>query len=368
MRIRPHLILLLVAFAASGCSSNETEPVAPPRPVKYALVESSGGRLERTYAGVTRSSSLTNLSFRTGGLLLELRVQVGRRVRKGELLARLDQKDVTIAYEQAQVDVRNAKAQFDAASSAYQRVKQLYETNNASLSDLEAAKSSYSSAQSAYEISLKRLELQKSKIDHTVIVAPMDGIVSAVESEVNEVVQAGRTIVVMSREGDSDIEARVGVPERHIRDVQNGMAVQVYINSLKDTVNGLVTEIAYGSSSGGATYPVTIALDAGPAMGIRPDVPVDVVFRFGSEREQPQVMVPLKAVASGVDGSYVFVLDTTGTEGLHQVRKAMVELGELTGDGYAIRSGVSDGELVAVAGLSSLFDGLRVTLLKPELP
>jgi multidrug efflux system membrane fusion protein len=362
IRINHYFTLLLLIALSSGCQ-NEVVPEEQIRPVKYARVEQAGGNKERTYAGITRSASLTNLSFRTGGLLLELNAQVGERVRKGSLLARLDQKDAKLAYEQAMVDVQNAKAQFDAASSGFQRAKQLYETNNASLSDYEAAKSSYSSAQSAYEISLKRLDLQQSKIDYTEIIAPMNGIISAVQSEVNEVVQSGRTIIVMSREDNSDMEVEVGLPERYISEIKNGDFVIVRINSINGTFPGLVTEVAYSSSGSGATYPVTVALDIRSNQNIRPDMPAEVTFSFGSAREESFLVAPLKAVGSGVDGNHVFTLETTDEEGIYLAQKVAVELGVITKDGYIIRSGLEEGDLVAVAGLRVLYDGRKVKLL-----
>jgi RND family efflux transporter MFP subunit len=357
------MLIIPAIFFSCGNDKKESKNQGI-KSVKYSVIEQAGGIRERTYPGITQSSSLTNLSFRSGGLLVQLNVKVGMRVKKGNLLARLDQKDVKLAYDQALADVQNAKAQYDAASSGFERAKKLYETNNASLTDYEAAKSSYSNAQSSYEISLKRLDLQKSQIDYTEIISPMDGIISGVESEINEVIQPGRTIIVMSRENENDMEVQVGIPESYINEIQNGDEVDIKIGSIDNTFSGVVTEVAYSSSGTGVTYPVTVSLDTKGNRSVRPDMPAEVTIRFGSSDQQSFLVAPLKAIASGVDGNYVYRLLADKEDGIYIAKKVNVELGTITKNGYIIREGLKEGDLVAVAGLRSLYEGRKVKLLE----
>lgn len=356
------IILGVLALFLVNCENKNKTPSQDFKRVKYTVVERDGGIKKRSYSGITQSSSITNLSFRSGGLIVELNAKVGQRVNKGDLLARLDQKDAQLAYDQALVDVQNSKAQFDAAASGFDRVKKLYETNNASLSDYEAAKSTYSSAQSAYQISLKRLDLQGSKLNYTLIKAPMKGVISGINSEINEVVQAGRTIIVISKEGEKDMEVLVGVPEKYINEVKNGDLVDVEVGSINANFSGVVTEVAYASLNTGVTYPVTISVDSKGNDAMRPDMPVNVTFDFGISNKQSVLVAPLKAVASDTDGNYVFRLQLEG-EDLYRVEKVTVELGAITKNGYIVKTGVSEGDLLVVAGLRSLYDGLQVKLL-----
>lgn len=329
--------------------------------MKYAQVQQSGGIVERTYSGTTQSSSVTHLSFRTGGMIVKLNAKVGQRVKKGALLAQLDQKDALLAYDQALADVQSAKVQYDNAASSFERTKKLYETNNTSLSDYERAKTSYANAESSYEISLKRLDLQESQVAYTKIIAPMNGIISEVRSEINEVIRSGSTIIMMSSEGNNDIEAQVGVPEKYINEIQNGDQVEISIRSIDQTFKGSVAEVAYASSTTGVTYPVTVVIESKASNQLRPDMPVEVTFRFGDADQKLILVAPLKAIASGVDGHYVFKL--TADENGYLVNKSIVELGDITKDGFEIKSGVSEGDIVAVAGLSSLYEGRKVKLL-----
>ena len=264
------LALLLIPLLYGCGSSSEEERATAVKPINYGVVESFGGLTTRTFNGITQSGSETNLSFRTGGLITRLNGAVGQRIKKGEVLAQLDQTDALIALEQAQLDVANAKVQLETASSSFERMKQLYQTNNASLSDYERAKSSLANAQSSYEIALKRLDKQQLQVSYTTLTAPMSGVVSSVNVEANEVIRSGQSILIMSREDARDIEAQAGVPEKYISQIRQGSPTSIRIPTLSSEFEGVITEVGYTSS--GSTYPVITSL-TNPTDEIRPGMP-----------------------------------------------------------------------------------------------
>lgn len=359
MRYTKFLYLAIPLMLMVGCN-NATEEVKkePVKPIKHGLVESFGGLTTRTFNGITQSGSETNLSFRTGGLITQLNVSVGQRVRRGQALAQLDQTDVRLALEQAELDVANAEVQLQTATSTFDRIKLLYETNNVSLSDYDQAKSTLSNAQSSYEISLRRLDLQRSQLSYTTLTAPMSGIVSTVNVERNEVIRAGQSILTMSQENARDIEAQAGVPERYISQVQQGSTTTIRIPTLNVEFEGVITELGYNSSGG--TYPVITSMD-NPSSDVRPGMPVEVTFTFGDESQQSQLIVPVKAVGEDENGAFVYVL--TPSDELYQVEKVSIEIGSLISGGFIVRSGLEEDQIVATAGLRTLFDGMKVTLL-----
>ncbi len=361
MRLLKYTTLALVmAFSIQGCKNTETEEKQEKvKPVRYGRVEMLGGQSTRSFNGITESGSETNLSFRAGGLINKLNVSVGQHVKKGQLLAQLDQKDVLLGLDQAKLDVKNAKVQLETAKSSFDRIKELFQTSNASLSDYEQAKSTFSNAQSAYEISLKRLDLQKSQVSYTSIYAPMSGIVSSVNIELNEVARAGQPILTMSQEDSKEIEARAGVPEKYISQVEIGSAASIRIPTLSQYFDGVITEVGYTSSGG--TYPVITSI-SNPTEEIRPGMPVEIVFSFGDEDAPKQLVVPVKAVGENDEGKFVYVLDPLENN-VYSAKKVTVEIGNLTSPGFIVRSGLSEDQLVATAGLRTLYDGMKVTLL-----
>lgn len=363
MKMKNTYLALLSLILLNGCSnSREKEEKALVKPIKYGMVESFGGLTTRTFNGITQSSSETKLSFRTGGLITRLNAAVGQRIKKGQQLARLDQTDALLALQQAEADAANAKVQLETASSSFERIKQLYQTKNASLSDYEKAKSTLSNAQTSYEISSKRLDLQRSQVSYTTLTAPMFGIVSSVNVEANEVVRPGQSILTMSREDANDIEAQVGVPEKYISMVKQGQPTKIGIPTLSSKFDGVITEVGYSSSGG--TYPVTTSL-TNPTDDMRPGMPVEVMFTFGDKDQQQQLIVPVKAVGEDESGPFVYILSSENDE-IYVAKKTPIEIGSLTTGGFIARSGLIENQIVAMAGLRTLYDGMKVKLLNQK--
>ncbi len=362
-RVKYLYMTLIALILLSGCGNlSEEEKKELVKPIKYGVVESFGDLTTRTFNGITQSGSETKLSFRTGGLITRLNVGIGQRIKKGELLAQLDQTDVLLALQQAQADVTNTKIQMETASSSFERVTKLYQTNNASLSDYEKAKSTLSNAQSSYEISLKRLDLQRSQVSYTTISAPMSGIISSVHVEANEVVRPGHIILTMSKEDASDIEAQAGVPEKYISQIKQGSATKIRVPALSSEFDGVITEVGYTSSGG--TYPVITSL-SNPIDELRPGMPVEVTFTFDNENQEKQLIVPVKAVGEDESGQFVYALSPINNE-VYEAKKMTIEIGRLTSEGFIVRSGLAQDQIVAVAGLRTLYDGMKVSLLNQQ--
>lgn len=350
------LALLFCLTACGGDSDNAPQEVV--KPVKYGEVTQRGGVVVKTFNGTSQSGSQTNLSFRSNGLITKLNVKVGDRVQKGQLLAELDKKDIALNYEKAKAAERNAKIQLENAKSSLDRMKLLYQSNSISLAEYEQAKNSFSNSQSNYETAKRSLDLQGSQFSYAKIIAPTKGVISSINAEINEFAQAGSPIFVMNS-GDGDIEVNIGIPGTYINDLRNGDSVKVAINDRE--LNGLITEIGF-SSGASSTYPVTIKLTtADPS--IKPGMSATASFRFGEESEKTeQLVVPVKAVGEDQGGNFAFALEAVGDN--YIARKKVISLGGLTNEGFVVNEGLNQGDKVAIAGLSSLYDGLKVKLLE----
>ncbi len=350
--------LIIVLFSFSACGDAEKATKDPIKPVKYVIIGNNNNAGTKTFNGISKSGSETKLSFRSSGLIVLLDGKNGEKVRKGQVLARLDQKDISLSYDKAKASVRSAESQLELSKSNLDRIKELYQSNSASLADYEQAKNNYSSAQANYENSVKSMNIQSSQFEYAVIKAPMDGIITEVNADVNEVAQAGSPIFIMNSEGD-DLEITVGVPESYISKIQEGKSVQVSINNT--SLEGLITEVAF-STGGSLTYSVIVKL-INPSSDLRPGMPAEVLFALDSDKTpSSQILIPVKGVSNDVNGDFVFVLEKDKQES-YQVRKIYVELGELKTGGFVVNSGLNKGDLVAIAGLRTLHEGMSVKLL-----
>ena len=344
-----------------SCSTQEAEKKVAIRPVKYARIGLGAQYQTKKFNGISKSGTETKLSFRTNGLITLLDAKIGRKIKKGELLAKLDQKDISLAYDKAKTAVKSARSQMELAQSNLERIKKLYQANSASLSDYEQAKNNYSNAQSNYENAKKSLNIQASQFEYAKIIAPENGIITAVNAEINEFVQAASTVFIMNSENE-DLKISVGVPEAYISKIKNGDEVSVLINT--HNIKGTVYEVGFSSGST-ITYPVTVTL-INPTDDLRPGMPAEVTFSFQNNKNtsatSKELLIPGNAVGNDQKGSFTFVLKAQ-EDGNYLAQKRIIELGDLKNQGFVVKSGLKESELVATAGLRTLYDGMIVRLI-----
>jgi len=375
-----------------GCGETEQQITTPSiRPVKYVKLADSDQSHQHFYTGLSKARTESALSFRVGGTITKRFVEVGDRVKKGQLLATLDPTDYNINYNQSLASVKSseaqirtseaqlesAKASYISAESNYKRFQNLYETNSVSLSDFEQAKANYEASKANYEAAKSQVVAAKAganscqsvalsaanQISYTRLTTPFAGIISAVQAEQNEAVGQGTPIMIINSDGNPKVE--VGVPENMISQVRENAEVEVNFTSISNkTYKGIVTEVGYSPS--GSTYPVTIELNNGDEK-IRPGMPCDVRLDFHEEKKGKQsiMRIPSSAAGSDKDGSFVYVL-TPSNDNIYQAKRTNVKLGELTDAGFEVLSGLSAGQYVAAAGLNNLRDGMEVRLFSDQ--
>ena len=354
-----NLGLIIAIFLIASCSQEETKKIESLRPVKYQAASLMGGSLGRTFSGSAKAGVQTEMSFKVAGTIEKINVKVGQRVRKGYLIAVLDPSDYLLDYEEADASVKNADAQEKKAKSNYERVSILYENQNASLAEYEAAKAEFESAKANEKALKQKRKLAQLQLDYTRLYAPVSGIVNYVYAEENENVARGGSIVTLSS-GDN-IEVTAGIPEQYIANIEIDQKASVRFPSLPDQeFTGVISEVSYALSDETAVYPVTVELES-PSSSIRPGMAADVNIGFEGQTTEPSLIVNASAVGEDQNGNFVFVLEQEQGEE-YVARKRPVEVGQLTSEGFEINSGLKEQELVAVAGLQTLLDGMKVSL------
>jgi multidrug efflux pump subunit AcrA (membrane-fusion protein) len=137
-------IQLVTAFIPlillSGCGEEKKEKEEILRPVKYEVVGSSEASQIRIFSGVAKAGDEIDLSFRASGIVTKLNAVVGQKVKKGALIAKLDNVQANLAYEQSVAALNSASSAKNTAKSSLDRIKSLYEKGSNSLSDYENAK------------------------------------------------------------------------------------------------------------------------------------------------------------------------------------------------------------------------------------
>ncbi len=354
--------IVLASATLIGCSGSppEQEPI---RPVRVEQVYRTGGSRVRTFSGTARAGVQSRLSFKVAGTVRRIPVKVGDTVRSGQLLAELDPRDYELRVEDADAALAQARARARNAGSNLDRVRSLYENNNASRTDYDAARAEFEYSTAQVSSVEKRLELARSQLSYTRLLSPLAGAISAVEAEANENVAIGQTAVVLT--SGNRPEVQVAIPEVFIARVREGGSVEVTFDALPgEVLEAVITEVGVTSGGLATTFPVIVRLsDASP--DILPGMAAEVAIRFETADGRDRMIVPPFAVGEDLQGRFVFIAEPGAGE-LATVSRRNVKVGDLTGDGLEILEGLEEGRLLITAGISRVEDGMQVRLIPAD--
>ncbi|TYA56052.1 efflux RND transporter periplasmic adaptor subunit [Formosa maritima] len=329
------------------------------RPVKYTEVKLSGGEKTRGFSGTAKTEKIINLSFRNTGIIVMLDMKLGQKVKKGDLLSQLDNVQARLNYESAIESKNSAESQMNTAKLSLNRVRTLFEKGSTSLSDYESAKNSYRTAVASFESSKRSVAIQEEQIKFGYLYAPEDGSIASVVAEVDENVSPGQTIGVLN--AGTAIEIEIGLPESVINNVHKDMPVKVSFTAIEDKIfDALVSEVSSSLDNNTSTYPIRVTI-IDKDERIKSGMAASVVFDFGSVvSNEKQLVIPPVSVGEDGDNRFVFLIQ--GSEDSYTIKKQPVKLGELTSEGFIIKTGLEEGQKIATAGLQTLLDGQKVKL------
>ena len=361
----------LTAALLFGCNSEQAPPEEILRPVRTMTVASRSSNELRVFSGTAKAGRETRLSFRVSGRIERLPVKVGTTVRRGQLVASLERKDFEISLLQADASVAQAEATARNAESNLDRIRGLWENENASQEELDSARANAESSRAQVEVAKQEQQAASRQLDYTRLYAPENGAIASLDVEISENVSQGQSVALLTSGDLSEVE--VSMPEVLISEIDTGERVKVSFASLPgQDFQGTVTEVGVAAVSGSTTFPVTVQLNESNA-GVRSGMAADVEFSFTQEATagaQPieSIFIPAYAVGEDQDGRYVFVLTADSEPGVGVVRRQDVAVGQLNGLGeLEITSGLDDGTEVVTAGVRRLRDGQRVRLQEAAL-
>lgn len=350
---------LIIVFLLVGCGEKEVKEDVVLRPVKYAEVTYLGGQKARQFSGTAKTEKIVNLSFRSSGIITKLDMKLGQTVKKGQLLGTLDNVSARLSYESSIASKNSAESQMNTAKLSLNRMRTLYEKGSASLSDYEAAKNSYRTAVASFESAKRSVAIQQDQIQFGYLYAPEDGVIASVSAEVDENVSPGQPIGVLN--AGTSIEISLGLPESVINAIKKGMDVKVSFTAIEgEKFNAIVTEVAPALDANTSTYPITVMVTDKDDR-IKSGMAANVLFEFVNEDlAKDVIVVPASAVGEDGNGRFVFLVEGDSTKA--SVKKQSITIGNLTPQGFQVKTGLKPGQKIATAGLQTLLDGQDVKL------
>ena len=293
------------------------------------------------YVGVVEEESSTSVSFTGMAMLKTLTVGEGETVRKGQLLAVIDE-------TQARNALATTKAALDQAKDAYDRMKLLHD--NQSLPDMKwvEVESKVAQAQSAYDMAKKNLEDCR-------IYAPVSGVVGTKIMGVGETVLPTEPVLTIL--SIDKVKVRVSIPEREIAAIHASTATQITVDALEgETFQGGRIEKGVTADPMTHTYDIRITVP-NPGHRLLPGMVARVSLPLTPSQggDRGRFSLPVRAVQQATDKS-LFVW--TVQQG--KAHRTPVSIGQTTGNRVVITSGLADGDQVIVDGYQKVGEGTPV--------
>jgi multidrug efflux system membrane fusion protein len=356
-RVRGLVPSLLLLTLVAGCEKQPaTQTVA--RPVRVVRVGEQPEAGFIRYAGEVKARYETRLSFRVAGKVVARHVEVGARVRKGQLIAEIDPTDYQLAAQGLTAQLAAARAERDFAHADLGRYQALLDQRFISPAEYDRRETFYQTTRARVNALEAQLQQARNQIGYTRLYADRTGVITAREVEAGQVVSAGQPIVAVAELGDKEIV--IDIPESRIAGVQAGeeVAVELWANR-GQRFKGRTREIAPSADPPSRTYRIKVTLLEGKdiaQLGMTATVYVAVP---GTE----ELAIPLAAVFSPRnerDLARVWVVD----EATYTVRSVPVELGPPLNDERIVTAGLSAGQLIVTAGVTRLIEGQAVQLVE----
>ena len=302
-RFLPGLALGMAVLLLSGCGADEPAQ-APPRPAIVVQPQPAAATLQ-VFSGEVRAREEPSLAFRVGGKIAQRRVDVGARVRAGEVLAELDPQDLTLQAEAARAQLAAAEAELELARTERDRYDRMLERQLVSRSVFDAKQASFDAARAKAESARAQLAVTQNQRDYARLPAPADGVIAARMAEAGQVVAAGQAVFTLAVDGAREVA--ISVPEAQVGRLSVGLPVLVELWSRGgERWPGTVREVSPAADPQARTFAARVSFTAPDGASI--DLGQSArVYLVGSD--DAQLSVPLSAVGGEAGEAFVWVID-----------------------------------------------------------
>lgn len=330
------MFIAAAVVMAAGCGNNESKEVqtvvvetAPSVAVEQVFVKDVPQ--EATYTSTVQAYVKNNIVPQTAGRITKINVEVGDRVKKGQVLAEIDK----VQLQQAQLQLHNAEVELG-------RLRALYEAGGLSKSDLDAVELQYN---------VTKTQVQN-LIENTTLLSPIDGIITARNYDAGDMYSMSAPIFTV--EQIKPVKLLVGISESDYSRVKRGDRVTVKADAFPDlTFDGKIERIYPTIDPATRTFTVEV-LVANNYSTLRPGMFSRVTVNFGTNKN---VVIPDVAVVKqqGSGEKFVYVLNEDST-----VTYRKIVLGRRMGTEYEVIEGLKDGDKIVIGGQIRLKDGVKV--------
>lgn len=315
------------------------------RKVKYESAVEANASFESSYfPGKVIAATDVNLGFRVAGIIDDVCAEDGRYVHEGDIIARLDSRDYALQLSATQ-------AEYDAIKSEVDRVVALYADQSVSTND-------YDKATNGLKAITAKLEAHKNALADTELRAPFNGYIQKSNFGKGEAVAAGTPVISII--SDTAPQITIDIPAANYLKHSRLMSATASIDIFAGVNFPLIFNGITPKANLNQLYKLTFTLDTSGDIVPSAGMSAMVELRYYTESESDEsVIIPFSAIVESSSQSSVWVVSNNA------VQSRKVTVSEIKSDGRAVISdGLKAGERVVVAGVNSLKEGQKVTLLQ----
>jgi RND family efflux transporter MFP subunit len=360
--MKPTLIIVatLAAMTLQACATSSTaeQTGGAPIPVKIGKTTQIEGREEVAVSGtITSPAAPSNVSFLVSGKVTQVGPREGDPVRKGQLLAAIDQTDYQLALTAAEKQTEMARIAFERAEDEHRRMKMLFDSKSLAPNDYEKYRSAYESARQQHEQVVASERISRKRLADAELRSPIDGFISRRSIEPGQTASAGQAVFEVANL--DTVEVSVGVPETDVHLVRVGQQAAVTLPALPgELFKGVVRLVNVSADPATRTFMTRISIP-----NSRHTLRIGMVAeaRIRGDKVVRMLTAPAEAVVRDAQGATIVYVDYPDQNRVYAKR---VEVGAPWERGLEIKSGLSGDEWIVLAGQTRLRDGAAVSATK----
>lgn len=336
------LIFLIIALTAclSACDKEElqsgkTSPTLPPAKVSVARVTKEVAANQVEVVGTVQAVEQAEIASKMTGNILTLPVDLGSKVKKGELLVELSAGEVS-------AQVQQAKAQLEQARRNLTREENLLKKNATTQQTVKSLRDSARIAEAAYKEALTMLNYSR-------ISAPFAGIITRKLANVGDLATSGKPLLYMEQE--NNLQVLTDIPEAMILHIKKDDRLPIYVPSVELKIEGVVAEVSPIAEPSSRSAPIKLRIAPDPRLRSGQFARVTLAME-----KAETLTVPTQAVQSIGQIERVFVVHE------NKARLRLVRTGAKSDGHIEILSGLQENETIVSEGNQTLLDGQPVTI------
>jgi RND family efflux transporter MFP subunit len=376
---------------AQATSEKEQKSAAPAVGAHFGKIAMRTLPRRLQVSGTLDPDERSEIAAQAGGIVLHAPIDLGTRVKKGDIMVELDQREASLRVQTASAtaqqqrarlgldprkkfdpedvaDVRAAKEALDLAEMDFKRSEALYKEGAIAQAQFDLAKSNRDRAAAQYDVARNSIDqayaglsaadaqagLSQKSLDDTKIRAPFDGIVAEKRIAEGEFASPGRVIAVLVK--DDVLRLHFDVAEADIGGIQEGANVEIHVDAFPDKAfPGVVKHIGASVKVQSRTLPVEAEV-ANVGLGLKPGLFARATVALGGP-PVPTLLVPQAAIGPTGATHHVFVRKGD------RVEERLVTVGAYVDDLVEVRGQLTAGDEVAIDAIDKLTDSAQITAL-----